>query len=70
MAGVPKYVVNLGIDITTKPGIYANATYMYKDKMPITSDAVYYTTSYSLLNAKAGIRRNLSKHFDVDVFLG
>lgn len=70
VAGVPKYVVNAGIDVDTRPGIYANATYTYRDKMPITSDAVYYTTSYNLLNAKAGLRRSLWKHFDLDAFFG
>jgi iron complex outermembrane receptor protein len=70
VAGVPKYVANIGVDISTKPGIYANATYMSKDKMSITSDEIYYTTSYNLLNAKAGISRALSKHFDIDAFFG
>jgi len=35
--GVPKYVFNLGVDITTKPGFYANATWSYKDKQDISS---------------------------------
>jgi iron complex outermembrane receptor protein len=35
--GVPKYVFNVGVDITTKPGFYANATWSYKDKQEISS---------------------------------
>lgn len=35
--GVAKFVSNLGIDISTKPGLYANATWSYKDKQEITS---------------------------------
>lgn len=35
--GVAKYVFNLGVDITTKPGFYANVTWSYKDKQEITS---------------------------------
>jgi iron complex outermembrane recepter protein len=27
-------------------------------------------SSYNLLNAKLGIRQTLSKHFDIDAFLG
>ncbi len=69
VAGVAKYMVNAGIDIFTKPGIYASTTYMYKDKMPITSDEIYYTTSYNLLNAKAGIQQKILKHFEIDAFL-
>lgn len=70
MAGVPKYVVNTGIDVATQPGIYASATYTYREKMSITSDALYYTTSYNLLNVKASIRRSLPRHFDLDAFFG
>lgn len=35
--GVPKYVFNIGVDINTKPGLYANATWSYKDKQEISS---------------------------------
>jgi iron complex outermembrane receptor protein len=35
--GVPKYVFNLGVDVTTKVGIYANATYSYRDRQEVTS---------------------------------
>jgi iron complex outermembrane recepter protein len=70
VAGVPKFMGNLGVDITTKPGLYANMTYMYKDNFPITSDGLLKTTSYSLLNAKLGIQHSLSKHFDFDAFFG
>ncbi|HMD01196.1 MAG TPA: TonB-dependent receptor, partial [Ferruginibacter sp.] len=35
--GVPKYVANIGVDVTTRPGIYFNATYSYKDKQEISS---------------------------------
>jgi iron complex outermembrane receptor protein len=70
VAGVAKITANMGIDLAMKHGIYANVTYMYKDKMPITSDELLYTTSYNLLNAKIGINHSLSKHFDVDVYFG
>lgn len=75
VAGVPKVVVNLGFDISTKPGIYANMTYYYKGKMPITSDGLennvpYQAVSYSLLNAKMGFQHSISKHFDLNVYAG
>ena len=35
--GVSKYVFNMGIDINTKPGLYANITWSYKDKQEVTS---------------------------------
>jgi iron complex outermembrane receptor protein len=62
-------MVNAGIDFVTKPGIYANVVYSYKDRLPITSDNLYYAPSYSLLNAKAGFRKSIS-HFNLDLFFG
>jgi iron complex outermembrane receptor protein len=35
--GVSKYVFNAGVDITTKPGFYANATWSYKDRQEVSS---------------------------------
>ncbi|MGC4101641.1 TonB-dependent receptor [Ferruginibacter sp.] len=35
--GVPKYVFNIGVDVNTKVGLYANATWSYKDKQEISS---------------------------------
>ncbi len=70
VAGVAKWVTNLGIDVTTNPGWYANLTWMYKEGMPITSDAANFTTSYSLLNTKMGFQKTLSAHCDLDIFLG
>ena len=70
VAGVAKIVGNLGIDFTTKSGLYANLNYLYKDGMPISSDGFNKTTSYHLLNAKLGFQKSWCSHFDTDVFFG
>ena len=70
VAGVAPVTANLGIDFATNVGLYANVAYSYKDAMPITSDGVNNTTSYSLLNAKLGFQRALSEHFDLDLAFG
>ncbi|MES2777539.1 MAG: TonB-dependent receptor [Bacteroidota bacterium] len=70
VAGVSKYVANLGLDLNMTGGPYANVSYQYKDKMPITSLNDLYATSYNLLNAKVGIQRSLGKHFDMDAYFG
>ena len=70
VAGVAKVVANFGFDITTRPGLYANMIYMYKDRLPITSDGLNIAASYSLLNAKLGFRHSLSTHFDLDLYAG
>ena len=75
VAGVAKFVGNLGVDIATQPGIYANFTYFYKDGIPVTSDGLfngqpYHAGSYTLANAKIGFQRSLSSHFDLDLYFG
>jgi iron complex outermembrane receptor protein len=70
VAGVAKVMANLGFDINTRPGAYLNFIYNYKDGMPITSDGLNRTTSYSLLNMKVGFKRPISSHFDIDAFFG
>ncbi len=70
VAGVAPYTANLGVDVTTNPGLYGNLIYSYKDGMPITSDGANKTNSYSLLNAKFGFQRSLSAHCDLDIFIG
>lgn len=76
---VPKYVANLGFDVTTQPGLYGNATFFYKDDVTITSNGTatgglpsasnlpYHAGSYSLWNAKVGFRRSFG-HFDLDAY--
>jgi iron complex outermembrane receptor protein len=70
VAGVAKWVANIGVDIETAYGIYFNLYYHYKDKMPITSDQANIASSYNLLNGKLGIKQRLSKHFDLEAFVG
>lgn len=77
VAGLAKIVANVGVDIFMKHGLYANISYNYKDKMPVTSDGLltgtttaYHASSYNLLNGKIGIKQNLGKHFDLDFYVG
>lgn len=70
VAGVAKFTGNLGVDISTRPGLYGSITYLYKDGMPISSDGLNNTTSYSVLNSKVGFRCSLSAHCDLDLSFG
>ena len=67
VAGVPKFVGNIGVDLATNCGFYGNVNLFYKDGMPITSNGMYNASSYSLLNAKIGYQKSFLKHFEVDV---
>jgi iron complex outermembrane recepter protein len=70
VAGVPKITSNAGIDVTTKPGLYASMIYSYRSAVFITSDGVNRSTSYNLLNGKIGFRRNIMKRFEADASFG
>jgi iron complex outermembrane receptor protein len=70
VAGVAKITANAGVDFFTKPGLYANVLYSFKDKVPITSDGKNIARRFSLLNAKAGFKNSLSQHFDIDAYVG
>ena len=70
VAGVPKYMANLGFDLLTRTGIYGNMTYNYKDRTPITSMNDYYATSYSLVNGKLGYQNKLSNKINFDIYFG
>ncbi len=69
VAGVPKNVWNAGLDLTSKVGVYFNATYMHRDAMPITSDGALTTNAYDLMNSKIGFRKSIW-HFDIDAYFG
>ena len=70
VAGVAPNVLNLGVDLETRPGFYAYLTYRYVDAVPYTFDGLHSARSYSLLNAKVGYKSMLGNHFSVDLFAG
>ena len=70
VVGVPPLVFNTGFDLTTRPGVYWNMAYNYRDPMYFTSDNRNQTAAYQLLNTKIGYSRQLLKHFAVDAYLG
>jgi iron complex outermembrane receptor protein len=70
VAGVPPVTFNAGIDMDTKIGLYANATYNYRDVQPITSDGVYKSEKYKLINGKLGFRHQLFNRLELDAFAG
>ncbi|HSU28740.1 MAG TPA: TonB-dependent receptor, partial [Chitinophagaceae bacterium] len=70
VGGVPKWTYNLGVDVLTQPGIYGNVNFFHKSAVPITSDGVNWTGSYSLLNTKLGYQHSFGGRFDLDLFFG
>ncbi len=70
VAGVPPKTLNIGVDFSSNTGLYANATYQYRDAMPFTPDGLNNVTSYNLLNAKVGFRKTFGEHFNLDAYFG
>jgi iron complex outermembrane receptor protein len=70
VGGVPDVMANIGVDMMMKHGLYANMYYNYKDKVPITSMNDFYAGSYNLLNGKIGIKQDIGKHWNMDLYLG
>jgi iron complex outermembrane receptor protein len=69
VAGVAPLVYNIGFDISTRPGLYGNVNYNFRDAMYYTSDGLNKTSPFSLLNAKIGFRKSIAR-FDIDVYGG
>jgi iron complex outermembrane recepter protein len=70
VGGVAPLVFNIGVDVFTKPGFYLNTYYSYRDAVPITSDGLLHSKPYNIMNGKLGYKAALSKHFDIDAFVG
>ncbi len=69
VAGVAPVVFNLGVDLATKLGVYGNAYYNYRGRMPFTSDGLHETDPYGLLNLKLGLRKQFG-HLTYDLYAG
>ncbi len=70
VAGVPPVTANLGFDINTAPGLYAHATYSYRDPVIFSSNGENETRCYNLVHAKLGLKRSIGAHFSLDAYAG
>ncbi|MEP7321255.1 MAG: TonB-dependent receptor [Saprospiraceae bacterium] len=70
VAGVPPITFNAGIDFVTTSGLYANATYSYRDKMYYTSDNKNESNTFQLLNTKIGFAHEFNSHIGIDAYFG
>lgn len=70
VVGVPRNVVDLGVDLASRWGVYLNGTWQYVDRMPLTYDNAHFAPAFNLLNAKVGYRLELPAGFRVDAAAG
>ena len=69
LPSVPPQVAAAGVDLGTKNGIYLNVNYYYADKIPLNDANTNYASSYSLLGARAGWKKNLHPKTLLELFI-
>jgi iron complex outermembrane receptor protein len=70
LPGVPPQTFVAGLDLLTKPGIYANLTYTYSDRTALNDANTAYSGSYNLLGARIGYRRIFARKLKLEIFAG
>ncbi len=70
VVGVPKHALTAGVDALLTGGFYGNATVEHRGTVPLTYDNVHSAPAYTLVNAKAGWRRELGRHVGFDAHVG
>lgn len=67
LTGVPKLMINPGVELVNENGLYGNLTGQYIGKIPVTDANNLYTDAYLVLRAKAGYRFRIQRwKFDLN----
>ncbi len=70
LPGAAPNVVVAGLDVTSKTGVYLNITYNYTDKIALNDANSAYASSYNLLGARLGYKKDFNKTIDLEIFAG
>jgi iron complex outermembrane receptor protein len=70
LTGIAPWVLSAGIDLETNTGLYFYGSYFFSDKLPMNDANSDYLPAYQVLNAKIGYKRNLAKHFELNIYAG
>jgi iron complex outermembrane receptor protein len=70
LTGISPWVVNAGIDLEVRNGLYAYVNYYFNDKMPLNDSNIDFNQSYSVLNSKVGYRNRVFKTLELNLFAG
>lgn len=70
LTGIAPWVVNIGVDLESKFGLYFYGTYFYNDRLPLNDANSVYNPSNEIWNAKIGYRKKLQKFLEVNVYGG
>ena len=69
LTGVAPFISVLGIDLTSRKGLYTNISANYVDRLPLHDANTDFSNEYFLLGARIGYRTS-SRKFPFDVFFG
>ena len=69
LPSVAPHVVAAGLDLVTKQGIYANINYYYSDPIPLNDANTSYASSFNLLGARVGWKKNLHAKVLMELFM-
>ena len=70
LTGIAPWVINAGVDLETKTGLYFYGNYFFSDKLPLNDANTEYNGSYQLLNGKIGYKRKLVNYLEINVYAG
>lgn len=70
LPSVAPHIVTAGLDVTTRPGVYANLTWYYSDPIALNDANTVMASSYQLMGGRIGWRTRLAKGIAADFFAG
>lgn len=70
LPGVAPQTIAAGIDVNTKAGLYANATFFYSSRIALNDANTDYANPYDLLGLRIGYKKDLSKQIRLEIFTG
>ncbi|ATP56133.1 hypothetical protein CPT03_06475 [Pedobacter ginsengisoli] len=70
LTGIAPWMINAGIDFEAKNGLYFYGSYFYSDKLPLNDANTNYNSSYNVVNAKLGYKKQVVKHCELNIYAG
>lgn len=70
LTGIAPWVVNTGIDLETRSGIYLYGSYYYSDKLSLNDAATAFNAAYHVLNSKIGYKKKFGKLLEMNMYGG
>ena len=70
LPGAAPQVIIAGLDVASKTGCYINITYNYTDRIALNDANSVYASSYNLLGARLGYRKDFHGKIKAEIFAG